>query len=371
MSQDILLTLIEPDPGQPRRFFDPVALAELAESIAANGQAVPILLRPGADGRYIIVHGERRFRAVQSLGWVGIRAEVRDMTPGEARWLALAENIQRADLSPIEEAEAYRAALADGITQTELGRRLGKTQSYIAQKLRLLKAPAAVRALLSGGALTEAHVRQLLRIEAIYPPDKRREVVTAPLSDGPYTRDTCYLVGAYNVLRPEDNPQVPLWVFPDELVRNCSHLPALYDSLEALANDAWAEPDHKAPCWVAAAFWFGAAAVVFNLPVADLAELMNGWRERLYSSIWYLITGPSEAGPRRENKAFWWGCHSDLRHAGLLPVTDADLAHTWDRGFAFGEFWTFPSSLQSWGINHAVGESIAEADARRNDGTSH
>lgn len=164
MSQDILLTLIDADPEQPRRFFDPAALAELAQSIGANGQAVPILLRPGADGRYIIVHGERRYRAVQSLGWAAIRAEVRDMTPGEARWLALAENVQRADLTPIEEADAYRAALADGITQTELGRRLGKTQSYIATKLRLLKLPEDVRQAVDAGAITEGHAKQLLRL---------------------------------------------------------------------------------------------------------------------------------------------------------------------------------------------------------------
>lgn len=164
MSQDILLTLIDADPGQPRRNFDPVALAELAQSIAANGQAVPVLLRPGADGRYIIVHGERRCRAVQSLGWFAIRAEVRDMTPEDARWLALAENIQRADLSPIEEADAYRAALADGITQTELGRRLGKSQSYIATKLRLLRLPGEVRQAVDSGAITEGHAKQLLRL---------------------------------------------------------------------------------------------------------------------------------------------------------------------------------------------------------------
>ena len=127
MSRDILIDLIDADPDQPRRHFDADQLAELAESIAANGLIVPILLRPVGE-RFVIVHGERRFRACQSLGWSTIPAEVRDLDVETARWLALVENIQRADLSPIEEAQAYAAALATGLTQLQLGKRIGKTQ---------------------------------------------------------------------------------------------------------------------------------------------------------------------------------------------------------------------------------------------------
>jgi ParB family chromosome partitioning protein len=164
MSRDILLSLIDPDPDQPRKHFDQGSLDELAATIAANGLAVPILVRPIGE-RFMIVHGERRFRAVTSLGWVAMPAEIRDIDPDQARWLALVENVQRADLSPIEEATAYQAALADGITQAALGEKIGKTQSYIAQKLRLLTLPEPVQTLIDQGRLTEGHGRQLLRLK--------------------------------------------------------------------------------------------------------------------------------------------------------------------------------------------------------------
>jgi len=165
MSRDILLNLIDPDSEQPRKQFDAVKLAELAQSIKQSGLAVPILLRPAGD-RFIIVHGERRYRAAFSLGWDTIPAEVRDISASEAKWLALAENVQRADLSPIEEARAYQARLADGITQTELGKRIGKTQSYVATKLRFLRLPHEVQAALDDGAISEGHAKQLLRVKA-------------------------------------------------------------------------------------------------------------------------------------------------------------------------------------------------------------
>jgi ParB/RepB/Spo0J family partition protein len=126
MSRDILLNHIDAAPEQPRKHFDQASLDELAQSMAANGLAVPILVRPVGD-RYIIVHGERRWRAAQQLGWPSIPAEVRELSAEEAHWLSLIENIQRADLSPIEEARAYQAYLATGITQAALGQRIGKT----------------------------------------------------------------------------------------------------------------------------------------------------------------------------------------------------------------------------------------------------
>lgn len=164
MSRDILLSLIDPDRGQPRQNFDEDKLAELAASMDAKGLIQPIMVRPnGDDGRFAIVHGERRYRAALSLGWDTIRAEVRDVDADEAHWLALIENVQRRDLSPIEEARAYQGRLAEGITQTELGKRIGKSQSYIAQKLRLLKLPTDVQAAVGDG-IAEGHARQLLKL---------------------------------------------------------------------------------------------------------------------------------------------------------------------------------------------------------------
>ena len=174
MSRDILLTDIDPDPGQPRQHFDEAALQELADSMAATGQAVPITVKP-AGARFVIVTGERRWRAAQLLRWSTIRADVQDIDAATAQWQTLVENIQRAGLTPIEEAHAFQRLVDAGHTQTEIARRIGKTQSYVAQKIRLLRLPAGVQEMLdagrpsvpemlNAGRLSEGHGRQLLRV---------------------------------------------------------------------------------------------------------------------------------------------------------------------------------------------------------------
>lgn len=174
MSRDILLTDIDPDPDQPRQHFDAAALQELADSMAATGQAVPITVKP-AGARFVIVTGERRWRAAQLLGWPVIRADVQDIDATTAQWQTLVENIQRAGLTPIEEAQAFQKLVDAGHTQTEIARRIGKTQSYVAQKIRLLRLPAGVQEMLNAGRpsvpemlnvgrLSEGHGRQLLRL---------------------------------------------------------------------------------------------------------------------------------------------------------------------------------------------------------------
>lgn len=155
--------LIDPDPEQPRKTFDAGGINELAASLKASGQAVAILVRPAGD-RYVIVHGERRWRAARQLGWPEIRAEVREVAAADVPWLSLVENLQRSELSPVEEAEALQRLATAGHTQTTIAGKLGKTQSYVAQKLRLLKLPEDVRRRLNEGALSEGHARQLLRL---------------------------------------------------------------------------------------------------------------------------------------------------------------------------------------------------------------
>jgi len=164
MSRDIILSLIDPDPGQPRKHFQEIGIKELAQSMAENGLVQPIMVRPSEGPRYVIVHGERRWQAAKWLGWEYISAEVREVTPDEAHWLSLVENLQRSDLSPIEEANAYSERLEEGLTQEQLGQRIGKTQSYIAQKLRLLRLPDDVQLAIANGEITEGHARQLLRL---------------------------------------------------------------------------------------------------------------------------------------------------------------------------------------------------------------
>jgi ParB/RepB/Spo0J family partition protein len=164
MSRDILVNHIAPDPDQPRKHFDQATLDELAQSMAANGSAVPILVRPAGE-RYIIVHGERRWRAATQLGWETIPAEVRELSAEESHWLSLIENVQRADLSPIEEARAYQAYLATGITQEALGQRIGKSRTHIATKLRFLRLNEVIQVALDAGFISEGHAKQLLRVD--------------------------------------------------------------------------------------------------------------------------------------------------------------------------------------------------------------
>ncbi len=155
---------IRPHPGQPRRSFDDAALTELAESIATRGVVQPILVRPAPGGQgYQLVAGERRWRAAQRTGLHQIPAIIRDLDDADTFTVALVENIQRQDLNAIEEAEAY-ARLRDtlGHSQEAIGRMTGKSRSHIANIVRLLDLPSAVRAMVSSGALSMGHARALI-----------------------------------------------------------------------------------------------------------------------------------------------------------------------------------------------------------------
>jgi len=156
---------VERNPGQPRKRFEEAALEELASSIRTHGLVEPILVRRDG-GRYRIVAGERRWRAAQRAGLKEIPAIVRDSTESEAFELALVENIQRSDLNPIEEAEAFAALLEEhGLTQEELSDRVGKERSTIANALRLLRLPDDIRDAVREGSLEMGHARALLGLE--------------------------------------------------------------------------------------------------------------------------------------------------------------------------------------------------------------
>jgi ParB family transcriptional regulator, chromosome partitioning protein len=156
---------IVPGKFQPRRRFDDEPMQALAESVRENGVLQPILVRPRASTpiTYEIVAGERRWRAAQQARLHEIPVIVRELTDREALELALVENLQRQDLTPLEEAEGYRRLLEEfGNSQDELARRVGKSRSQIANMLRLLDLPEAVRKLVEDGALTAGHARALL-----------------------------------------------------------------------------------------------------------------------------------------------------------------------------------------------------------------
>jgi ParB family chromosome partitioning protein len=157
------LASVEPHPEQPRRHFDEQALNELAESIGQRGVIQPIIVRPLGEGRYQLVAGERRWRAAQRAQLHEIPALVRALDERDAMALALIENIQRADLNPVEEARAYRRlAELDDLPQTEIARLVGKSRSHVANMQRLLELPEAVLDHLAAGRLDMGHARALI-----------------------------------------------------------------------------------------------------------------------------------------------------------------------------------------------------------------
>jgi len=166
--REIPIELIHRNPGQPRQVFDEADLAELEASVRDKGVLQPILVRPSRarSGEFEIVAGERRWRAAQRAGLVAIPALVRELGDLEAFEIAIIENIQRADLNPIEEGRAYSALMGQlQVTQEEVARRVGKSRSHVANTLRLAALPEAVQDHLVAGRLTAGHARALLTAE--------------------------------------------------------------------------------------------------------------------------------------------------------------------------------------------------------------
>ncbi|EZP74811.1 parB-like partition protein [Parageobacillus genomosp. 1] len=154
---------IIPNRFQPRTIFDEEKIKELALTIRTHGIIQPIVVRECEDGKFEIIAGERRWRAVQTLGWAEIPAIVKNLNDKETASVALIENLQREELTPIEEAMAYAKLLElHDLTQEALAQRLGKGQSTIANKLRLLKLPQEVQEALLHRTITERHARALI-----------------------------------------------------------------------------------------------------------------------------------------------------------------------------------------------------------------
>ncbi len=163
---EIELSKIAVNPNQPRREFDPVALQELADSIAEIGIIQPITLRQMDDGGYQIIAGERRFRASQMAGLTTIPAYIRTADDENVMEMALIENIQREDLNSVEIALAYQHLLEQyGLTQERLSERVGKKRTTIANYLRLLKLPAPVQIGLQNKQIDMGHARALLALD--------------------------------------------------------------------------------------------------------------------------------------------------------------------------------------------------------------
>jgi ParB family chromosome partitioning protein len=162
------LDKIVPNPLQPRRVFTDAELSDLAASIKANGLLQPLVVRPspGSSGRFELIAGERRFRAITKLGWHDAPVLVREATDETLLVLALVENLQREALNALEEAEGYLALSETfGMTQSDIAAAVGKDRSTVANLIRLLKLPPSVRKLLEEGTLSAGHARALLTLE--------------------------------------------------------------------------------------------------------------------------------------------------------------------------------------------------------------
>jgi ParB family transcriptional regulator, chromosome partitioning protein len=162
---EVAVTAIRPNPYQPRRDFEPQALEELAASIRVHGLLQPLVVTP-EDGGYLLVAGERRWRAAQLAGLERIQVVVRDVGPREMLALAVIENVQRADLNPLEAAEAYQQLIAEfGLSQADVAGLVGKSRVAVTNTVRLLGLAPDVRGLVAGGHLSEGHGRALLPVD--------------------------------------------------------------------------------------------------------------------------------------------------------------------------------------------------------------
>lgn len=205
-AQELDVDLLVPNPRQPRVHIDDARLEELAQSIRANGVIQPIVVRKHGE-QYEIVAGERRWRASQRAGLLKVPVAVRDVPDDKLLEVALIENIQRENLSPIEEAQAYRRLTDElQLSQETIATQVGKDRATVANYMRLLRLPAEVRSALDEGAMAMGHARALLSL-----PDENaqrrigREVIARGLS----VRDTEALVRRENETKPETPATTP------------------------------------------------------------------------------------------------------------------------------------------------------------------
>ena len=220
--------LIDPSPYQPRQHFAKEALAELAASIREQGILQPLVLRP-VNGRYQCIAGERRLRAAALAGLQKVPALVRHFSDERALELAIVENLQREDLSPVESARAYQR-LADefGYSQSQIAQRTGKSRATVNNTMRLLQLPDPVLELMEGGALGEGHARALL---ALPTPDIQEELAEWIAQNGLTVREAEEKVRS---LQESPNPEPPVEKPRPAPSQNDTYLRDLEDRLRAL-----------------------------------------------------------------------------------------------------------------------------------------
>ena len=186
--RELPVSLIKPNPSQPRTKFGEEALTALAASIEASGVVQPLLVRPLPDGSYELVAGERRWRAAQQAGLEKVPAVIREQAESERLQAALIENMVREDLNPVEEARACAALVEDlGLTKEELAKRVGRSRPAVSNLIRLLELPGEALELLEAGDLSEGHGRALLGAQGN---DLRRRLARDAARGGWSVRET-------------------------------------------------------------------------------------------------------------------------------------------------------------------------------------
>jgi ParB family chromosome partitioning protein len=202
-ASELLVREIAPNPEQPRRRFDEAEIERLADSIRRHGVLQPVVVRRAAAGAarpYELVVGERRWRAAQRAGREAIPALVQDVAPTDLLEVALVENVQRRDLNPIELAQAFRALLASGRTQDEVGERVGLERSTVANHLRLLELPKEMQEDVELGALSMGHAKALLQLSN---PERRARLRDRILAEALSVRAAEALARAFATQAPE------------------------------------------------------------------------------------------------------------------------------------------------------------------------
>jgi ParB family chromosome partitioning protein len=213
-SESIGLEQLKPNPYQPRKNFNKEELNELARSIKEHGIIQPLVVRKSIKG-YDIVAGERRFRAAKLAGLSKVPVVIKELTDREMMQIALIENLQREDLNPIEEADAYKKLMKGlNLTQEELAKKLGVSRPHIANHLRLLQLPPAVCELVEDGKLSMGHARALLGLKE---KKKMTDLVDKVLQEQMNVRQLEALIQKLNHHVPRETSKKKSWTMPAEL----------------------------------------------------------------------------------------------------------------------------------------------------------
>lgn len=300
----IAIEKIEPNENQPRKMF--TGIESLAKSIEKEGLLEPILVRPVDDDKYEIIHGERRYRAVKSLDWAKIPANVKDIDEDKAYQLSVIENVQREDLSPIEEAKSFNKLQGDGLTQNDIADMIGKGQSYVSHKINLLKLPFPLQFFLQHDLLSENHIRQVKKLKNIYGeklnvknyddpddyPDEFMESIgenVLPVQEmvkedwEELSEKEQLLFRILQKYQPEDSATWPMKDIPDE--KNLNLLKAIDKYQQYVSKHT---PYNRQ--WVQAAFWWCSQSYLLNMSVKNLSTGIENWKERFYSAATFVAT---------------------------------------------------------------------------------